>query len=143
LLKTAARECNNDHHYYINALHLLAFQLLDTIPRRAIKLLKSASCKQHVEATFRIASLFADGEVVGIDLVQAASLFQLTRLFISNPKQGRRRKITRNERHQIQIAAERPVSAHSENDTAALLLRRRVAAAFALHTLFNFIRRFN
>ena len=75
LLKIAAKECNGGHLYYTDAQYLLACLWLGTNPRLAIRLLKSASSKEHVEATFRLACLFYDGKIVDFDLAEAARLF--------------------------------------------------------------------
>lgn len=56
LLKIAVLEDHTDAQY------LLGRQLEDKRPRRAIKLLKKASGKHHVEATFRLACSIFDGK---------------------------------------------------------------------------------
>jgi hypothetical protein len=69
LLKIAVLEDHTDAQY------LLGRQLEDKRPRRAIKLLKKASRKQHVEATFRLACLIFDGEGLAQNYEAAAKLF--------------------------------------------------------------------
>jgi len=69
LLKIAVLE---DH---IDAQYLLGRQLEDNRPRRAIKLLRKASRKHHVEATFRLACLIFDGKGLAQNYEAAAKLF--------------------------------------------------------------------
>jgi TPR repeat protein len=69
LLKIAVLEDHTDAQY------LLGRQLEDTRPRRAIKLLKKASRKHHVEATFRLACLIFDGKGLAQNYEAAAKLF--------------------------------------------------------------------
>lgn len=69
LLKIAVLEDHTDAQY------LLGRQLEDKRPRRAIKLLKKASRKHHVEATFRLACLIFDGKGLAQNYEAAAKLF--------------------------------------------------------------------
>jgi len=75
LLEFEANEQRGSAKYHTDAQYLLSFQLLHLEPCRAITLLKSASSEHHVEATFRLACLVADGKVLDSAHAEAVTMF--------------------------------------------------------------------